>query len=206
MVLIWPSYNKKSLNLLGLIKINLCVIKVPVVEETSIGRKEFRHLRAVIGARLHETHYSEPVANNTNLPNVCVLILQWLAAESSDCSSEGSEGSHHHSWPRGPRCDLPPNPTLGVFLRGRRNSPSFHLENKTKTAIHQEPWPPVFSTWNYTPVTTRWGFLDLLLSEDIDMLLAGIKRLIWYWTCHYNMCFELCFAFFMLEENTSSRS
>ncbi len=179
---------------------------MPVVEETSIGRKEFRHLRAVIGARLHENHYSEPVVNNTNLPNVCVLILQWLAAESSDCSSEGSEGSHHHSWPRGPRCDLPPNPTLGVFLRGRRNRPSLHLENKTKTALHREPRPWVFSTWNYTPVTTRWGFLDLLLSEDIDMLLAGIKRLIWYWTCHYNMCFELCFAFFMLEENTSSRS
>lgn len=165
MVLIWLPYNKKKcLNLLGLIKINSWFIKVPIVEETSIGRKEFRHLRTVIGARLYENHYSEPVMNNTNLSNVFVLILQWLAAESSDCSSEGSEGSQHHSWPRGPRCDLPPNPTLGVFLRGRRNSPSFHLENKTKTALRREPRPWVFKTRNYTPVTTRWGFLDLLLS------------------------------------------
>ncbi len=119
-----------------------------------LAEKRFSHLRTVIGARLHENHYSEPVLDNTNLSNVCVLILQWLAAESSDCSSEGSEGSHHHSWPRGPRCDLSPNPTLGVFLRGRRDSPSFHLENKTKTVLHQEPQPRVFSTRNYTPVTT----------------------------------------------------
>lgn len=124
MVLIWPSYNK---NLLALIKINLWLIKVLVVEEMSFGRKEFRNSRAVIGAKHCENDYSNP-------SNVCVFLLQWLAAESSDCSSEGSEGSQHHSWPRGPRCDLPPDSTLGVFLRGRRNSPSFHLENETKTA------------------------------------------------------------------------
>lgn len=124
---------------------------------------------------------------------MCVFIPQWLAAESSDCSREGSEGSHHHSWPRGPRCDLPPDSTLGVFLGGRRNGPSFHLENETKTATTLQ-----FSN----PEITQ----QFQLSEDADMLLAGIMCLIWYWTCHYNMCLSYVLPFFMLEENTSSRS
>lgn len=40
-----------------------------------MAEKRFRYLRTVIGARLHENHYSEPVVDNTNLSNVCVLIL-----------------------------------------------------------------------------------------------------------------------------------
>lgn len=130
-VLIWPSYNKNKFKSVSFNK------NQPLVHKSARSWRNvhWQKSNSDIQEPLFEPKIMKIIIQNlfwvilTIL--MCVFILQWLAAESSDCSSEGSEGSHHHSWPRGPRRDLPPNSTLGVFLRGRRNSPSFHLENET---------------------------------------------------------------------------
>lgn len=142
MVLIWPSYNK---NLLALIKINLWLIKVLIVEEMSTGRKEFRNSRTVIGAKHHENDYSNP-SNVCVYPTVTCCRILWLFPWRFWRVTPSLMTSGSSMWP-----STRLNP--GCFPRGLTERSVFSPRERDKNSHN----PPVFKPRNYTAVPTLWG-------------------------------------------------